>query len=233
MPATLTKGGAAWDLHLPWFEQGAHRVAISLDGARVGAAAALLLHARPGPACLGCCGLEGPGLAACTAGEATHFNIHMRDAHGHAVTAGPAAAFLVEVAAGEERCTGAPPANSPRAPRMCMHACITCAVAGHAPLQCSMSGCAARGAESSVCLPYVLAGSVIDKGRGLLEVAYTLQTAGPFSIAVTLPGAGAARTLSGVCLPGPLSLAHCTVLEHSAASVAGEAGTVLIQQADR
>ena len=82
-------------------------------------------------------------------------------------------------------------------------------------------------------LARALAGAVKEKGRGLLEVAYTLQTAGPFSLAVSLAGAGAPRSLCGVCRPAPLALAQCTVLEHAPALAAGQEGILLIKQADR
>ena len=77
------------------------------------------------------------------------------------------------------------------------------------------------------------AGTLTELGKGLAEVAYTLTTAGPFRIAARLPGSPEARTFHGACLPGPLSLARCTLLEHAAAETAGSTGTVLLQQADR
>jgi hypothetical protein len=215
---------------------------VCLDGAKIGTAS---LHARPGPACLELCGLEGPGLAECVAGEVACFGIHVRDAQGHTVAAAPAAAFSVEVSSGEERCIGALQPWNP-ALRLCKeekgkgkkkkertpHAGM---LASKEKYFFSLSReCKAwLQAQCYLCVWPLLAGAVKDKGRGLLEVAYTLQTAGPFSIAVSLAGASAPRSLCGVCHPARLCLAQCIVLEHAPALAAGQEGTLLIKQADR
>ena len=77
------------------------------------------------------------------------------------------------------------------------------------------------------------AGTLTELGNGLAEVSYTVTTAGPFSIAARLPGSLEARIFQGMCLPGPLSLAKCTLLEHAPAATAGSMGTILLHQADR
>lgn len=64
-------------------------------------------------------------------------------------------------------------------------------------------------------------------------MAYLLTTAGPFSVAARLPGSPEARTFRGACLPGPLSLARCALLEHAPAGAVGSTGTLLLSQADR
>ena len=113
MPAQLADSGGAWALHLPCFEAGEHRVAVSLDGAKIGSGA-LTLHAEPGAACLDTSGFEGAGLLECTAGVPAKFGIQARDAHGHAVTgSGAAGGFSVDILAGEERCQGARVATPP------------------------------------------------------------------------------------------------------------------------
>jgi hypothetical protein len=115
--ASLAEDKGSWRLRLPWFEAGAHSVAVSMDGAALGSGP-LSLEAEPRTVCLAACTFEGPGLRECVAGEPFEFSVRARDVHGHDVTAVDAS-FVVDVSSGADEHTkgGHMPLNL-RCPRM-------------------------------------------------------------------------------------------------------------------
>lgn len=64
-------------------------------------------------------------------------------------------------------------------------------------------------------------------------MTYTVTQAGPVRVAASLVGEAVTRVFDAICKPGSLSLSKSTVLEHRESLTAGEAGMLVIRQADR
>ena len=73
----------------------------------------------------------------------------------------------------------------------------------------------------------------MDKGDGRFEVAYTVTTAGPVSIAASLPGQAGVRLFEAQCEAAGAALGRCTVAAVAEALVAGDTGALVFWQADR
>ena len=73
----------------------------------------------------------------------------------------------------------------------------------------------------------------MDKGDGRCEVAYRVTTAGPVSIAASLPGQAGVRLFEAQCEAAGAALGRCTVAAVAEALVAGDTGALVFWQADR